>query len=71
MNDKRADFIEKELGLTVVESHERGLSYILGRRVMRTQTSIGISGFNGETFLNISQVRALLKELPDLIEMYC
>lgn len=71
MDADKALVIDDSEDKTTIESNARGLVYVFEKNLNRVQLRIGIAGVGGITYIEPHQARALVAELPELIELYC
>ena len=71
MDADKALVIDDSEDKTTIESNARGLVYVFEKNLNRVQPRIGIGGLSGLTYVDVRQARALVAELPELIELYC
>jgi hypothetical protein len=71
MRKRELERIEKLGNQKVIDSNASGLHYLMNAMLHTKQFGIEIAGLDGKTTLTITQARALIAELPELIELYC
>lgn len=71
MRKRELERLEKIGNQKVIDSKEIGLHYVMNAELYKRHYGIEIAGLDGKTTLTVTQARALIAELPELIELYC